>query len=93
MWAYSFQGPSLPFIAEKDHGQKITQGSLSVMVVVHNTGPLLKAETWRQEIKQKPWRRNKACWLAPCGLLSLLSYTSQDHLATDGTAHNEDPLS
>lgn len=44
----------------------------------------LKADTWRQEQKQKP-QRNAACWLAPPGLLSLLSNTTEDHLPRDGS--------
>jgi hypothetical protein len=37
-----------------------------------------RAETWRQELMQRP-RRGVAYWLAPHGLLSLLSYRIQDH--------------
>ena len=43
--------------------------------------------TWRQELKQRPWR-SAAYWLAPPGLLSLLSYTPWDHPAMEGTTHN-----
>ena len=32
--------------------------------------------TWRQELMQKPWR-DAAFWLAPHGLVSLLSYRTQ----------------
>jgi hypothetical protein len=38
----------------------------------------LKAGAWRQELKQRPWG-DAANWLAPRGLLSLLSYSTQDH--------------
>ena len=47
-----------------------------------------RAGTWRQEETWKPWR-GAAYWLAPCGLLSLLSYRTQDHKPRDGTTHNE----
>ena len=43
--------------------------------------------TWRQELIQKPWR-GAAYWLAPHGLLSLLSYRTQDHQPRDGPTHN-----
>jgi hypothetical protein len=42
---------------------------------------------WRQELMQRPWR-GAAYWLASPGLLSLLSYRTQDHQARDGTTHN-----
>ena len=42
------------------------------------SGQALKAGTWRQELKQRPWRSTDY-WLAPHGLLSLLSYSYQDH--------------
>ena len=43
--------------------------------------------TWRQELMQTLWT-GTAHWLAPHGLLSLLSYRTQDHQARDGTTHN-----
>ena len=45
------------------------------------------AGTWRQEQKQGPWR-NIAYWLASHGLLSLFSYTPQDHLTRGDTTHS-----
>jgi hypothetical protein len=36
---------------------------------------------------QKPWRHT-AYWVAPCGFLSLLSYTFQEHLLSGDTAHS-----
>jgi hypothetical protein len=40
-----------------------------------------------QELMQRPWR-SAAYWLAPHGLLSLLSYRTPDYQARDGTTHN-----
>ena len=37
-----------------------------------------KAGTWRQELMQRPWR-GAAYWFASPGLLSLISYRTQDH--------------
>jgi hypothetical protein len=42
--------------------------------------------TWRQELKQKSWR-DVPYWLAPHGLLSLLSYSTQDHQPRYSTTH------
>ena len=42
-----------------------------------------KAGTWRQELMQMPWRDAAYC-LAPCGLLSLLSYRTQEHQPSPG---------
>lgn len=49
-----------------------------------NSRQELKAGTWRKELKQRP-QRSAVFWLS---LLSLLSYTSQDHLPRNGTTHN-----
>jgi hypothetical protein len=46
-----------------------------------------RAGTWRQELMQRPWR-DTAYWLASPGLLSLLSYRTQDCQPRDGTIHN-----
>jgi hypothetical protein len=46
-----------------------------------------RAGAWRQKLMQRPWR-DAAYWLAPCGLLSLLSYRTQDYQPRDGTTHN-----
>jgi hypothetical protein len=40
--------------------------------------------TWRIEMMQKPWR-DAAYWIASPGLLSLLSYRTQDYQPSDGT--------
>jgi hypothetical protein len=52
-----------------------------------------RAETWRQELMQRPWR-DAAYWIASAGLLSLLSYITQHYQPRDDTTHNElGPLS
>jgi hypothetical protein len=40
----------------------------------------------KQELMQRPWR-NVLYWLASPGLLSLLSYRTQDYQPRDGTTH------
>lgn len=49
---------------------------------------LRRTGTWKQELKQKP-QRGAAYGLVFPTLLSLLSYTSQDRLLWNGTAHSE----
>jgi hypothetical protein len=41
----------------------------------------------KQELMQRPWR-DVTYWLASPGLLSLLSYRTQDYQLRDGTTHN-----
>jgi hypothetical protein len=41
----------------------------------------------KQELMQRPWR-DVLYWLASPGLLSLLSYRTQDNKPRDGTTHN-----
>jgi hypothetical protein len=44
------------------------------------------AETWRQELMQRPWK-GAAYWLASHGLLCWLSYSNQDHQPRHGPIH------
>jgi len=46
-----------------------------------------RAGSRRQELMQRPWR-DVTHWLASPGLLSLLSYRTQDHQPRDVTTHN-----
>ena len=46
-----------------------------------------RAGTWRQELMQRPWR-DVTYWIASPGLLSLLSYRTQDYQLRVGTTHN-----
>jgi hypothetical protein len=41
----------------------------------------------KQELMQRSWR-DVTYWLASLGLLSLLSYRTQDYQPRDGTTHN-----
>jgi hypothetical protein len=41
-----------------------------------------------QELMQRPWQ-GAAYGLAPCGLLILFLYRTQDHKARDGTVYSE----
>jgi hypothetical protein len=46
-----------------------------------------RAGTWRQELRQKPWRNAAYCLASP-GLLNVFSYRTQGHQPKDGTTHN-----
>ena len=45
----------------------------------------------KQELMQRPWR-DVPYWLASPGLLSLLSYRTQDHQPRDGPTHKAGSL-
>lgn len=51
-------------------------------------GQELKAGTWKQALKQRPWSC-AAYWLAFHSLLSLFSCTLEDQLPSGGTAPTE----
>jgi hypothetical protein len=77
----------------KHHDQEASWGekdlfSLHLQTAVHNyrkSGLELK-QVRKQELMQKPWR-DVLNWLASPGLLSLLSYRTQDYQPRDGTTH------
>jgi hypothetical protein len=50
-----------------------------------------RTQAGKQELMQRPWR-DVTYWLASPGLLSLLSYRTQDFQPRDGTTHNRPPL-
>jgi hypothetical protein len=79
----------------KHHDQEASWGekdffSLYFYIVVHHqrkSGQELRAGTWRQELMQRPWR-DVTYWIASPGLLSFLSYRTQNYQPGDGTTHN-----
>jgi hypothetical protein len=78
----------------KHHDQEASWGgkglfSLHLLIAVHHqrkSGLELK-QVRKQELRQRPWR-DVLYWLASPGLLSLLSYWTQDYQPRDGTIHN-----
>jgi hypothetical protein len=63
--------------------------SLNFYTVVHHqrkSGLELK-QVRKQELMQRLWR-DVTYWVVSLGLLSLLSYGTQDYQPRDGTAHN-----
>jgi hypothetical protein len=77
----------------KHHDQEPRWGgkglfSLHFHIAVHHqrkSGLQLK-QVRKQELMQRPWR-DVTYWLASLGLLTLLSYRTQDHQSRDGTSH------
>jgi hypothetical protein len=78
----------------KHHDQEASWGgkglfSLHFHIAIHyqrRSGLELK-QVRKQELMQRPWR-DVLYWLASPGLLSLLSYRTQDHQPRDGTTHS-----
>jgi hypothetical protein len=65
----------------------LTYTSISLLIIKGSQDRNLnKAGTWKQELMQRPWM-GADFWLAPCGLLNLLSYKTEDHHPRDGTTH------
>lgn len=62
--------------------RQLREQSVSIHSLVHHEGKLeqeLNSGTQRQKLIQKP-SKHASYWLAPYGLLNLLSDTNQDHL-------------
>jgi len=58
------------------------------IAVHHQRKPGLELKQVReQELMQRPWR-DVTYWLASSGLLSLLSYRTQEYQSRDGTTHS-----
>jgi hypothetical protein len=78
----------------KHHDQEASWGgkglfSLHFHIAVHHqtkSGLEIK-QVRKQELMQRPWR-DVTYWLASPGLLSLLSYRTQDYQPRDGITHN-----
>ena len=78
----------------KHHAQEASWGgkdlfSLYFQTAVHHqrkSGLELK-QARKQELMQRPWR-DVTYWFASPGLLSLLSYNTQDYQPRDGPTHN-----
>jgi hypothetical protein len=85
------------FSSMKHHDQKVSWRG-KVLFVLHfhisvhrqrKLGQELKqGRNLEHELMQRPWR-GAAYWLAPYGLLNLLSYRNLDHQPREGTTHNE----
>jgi len=76
-------------MTKKQVGEEIVYSAYTFSIVVHHqrkSGLELK-QVRKQELMQRPWR-DVSYWLASPGLLSLLSYRTQDHQPGDGTTHS-----
>jgi hypothetical protein len=59
--------------------------SMLLFITKRKSGLELK-QVRKQELIQRPWR-DVLYWLASIGLLSLLSYKTQDYQPRDGSTH------
>jgi hypothetical protein len=72
---------------KKQVGRKGFQLTLPHCCLSPKKSKLELKQVRKQELIQKPWR-DVTYWLASPGLLSLLSYRTQDYHPRDGTTHN-----
>lgn len=75
------------FVAVMKHSWKTTWEEMNLFLI-REYSPLLmevRAGTWRQELKQRPWK-SVTYWIAFYDLLIYLFYTSQAHMPKYGTA-------
>jgi hypothetical protein len=76
-------------MTKKQVGEERVYSAYTSDIAVHHqrkTGLELK-QVRKQELMQRPWRDVPYCLASP-GLLSLLSYRTQDYQSRDGTTHN-----
>ena len=67
-------------------GKRVYTYSPQSQSIMEEVRARTQAGTWRQALKQRPWR-SAVYWLALHGLLGLLSYRTQDHLPRAGLTH------
>jgi hypothetical protein len=75
-------------MTKKQVGEQIVYSAYTFHIVVDHqrkSGLDLK-QIRKQELMQRPWK-DVTYWLASPGLLSLLSYRTQDYQPRDGTTH------
>jgi hypothetical protein len=76
-------------MTKKQVGGKGVYSACTFHITVHHqrqSGLKLK-QVRKQELMQRPWK-DAAYWFASPGLLSLLSYRTQDYQPRVGTTHN-----
>jgi hypothetical protein len=75
-------------MTKKQVGEKRVYSAYTFHIVVDHqrTSGLELRQVRKQELMQRPWR-DGLYWLASLGLLSLLSYRTQDYQPRDGTTH------
>jgi hypothetical protein len=76
-------------MTKKQVGEERVYSAYIFHIAVHHqrkSGLELK-QVRKQELMQRPWR-DVTYWLASPGLLSLLSYRTQDYQPRDGTTYN-----
>jgi hypothetical protein len=75
-------------MAKKQLGEERIYSAYTSMLLFITKGSQTRTKQVRkQELMQRPWR-DVTYWLASSGLLSLLSYRTQDYQPRDGTTHN-----
>jgi hypothetical protein len=81
--------PAQNIMTKKQIGEERVYSAYTSHITVHHQRKSGLELKWvrKQELMQRPWR-DVLYWLASPGLLSLLSYRTQDYQPRDGTTHN-----
>jgi hypothetical protein len=81
--------PAQNTMTKKQVGEERVYSAYTSHTAVHHQrkSGLEFKQVRKQELMQRPWR-DVLYWLSSPGLLSLLSYTTQDYQPRDGTTHS-----
>jgi hypothetical protein len=79
--------PAQNIMTKKQIGEERVYSAYMLLFITKGSQDWNSSRSGKQELMQRPWR-DVPYWLASPGLLSLLSYRTQDYQSRDGPIHN-----